>query len=95
VLGARELGRPDWPPGSVIHTGPDEANLRVVDVLATESDDPEMHFTVLVVEPAEDVRRARGLGVRKTYDTRRRRSQSSTGAEGHQRRWLQVQFCRC
>ena len=35
------------PPGS---TGPDELNLRVVDVLATENDDPEMHFTVLVVE---------------------------------------------
>jgi hypothetical protein len=23
VLGARELGRPDWPPGSTIYTGPD------------------------------------------------------------------------
>jgi hypothetical protein len=35
----------------VIYTGPDEPDLRVVSVLATESDDPEMHFTVLVVEP--------------------------------------------
>jgi len=35
----------------VIYTGPNEPNLRVVDVLETESDDPEMHFTVLVVEP--------------------------------------------
>jgi hypothetical protein len=34
----------------VIHTGPDEPDLRVVDVLATENDDPEIHFTVLVVE---------------------------------------------
>jgi hypothetical protein len=50
VLGTRELGRPDWPPGRVILTGPDEPNLRVVDVLATENDDPDMHFTVLVVE---------------------------------------------
>jgi Fic family protein len=25
VLGARHLGRPDWPPGSVIYTGPDKA----------------------------------------------------------------------
>jgi hypothetical protein len=53
VLGARELGRPDWPPGSVIYTGPVEANLRVVDVLETENDDTEMHFKVLVVEAAE------------------------------------------
>jgi hypothetical protein len=29
----------------------DEQNLRVVDVLETENDDPEMHFTVLVVKP--------------------------------------------
>ena len=43
--------RADWPPSSVIYTGPNEPNLRVVDVLETESDDPEMHFTVLVVEP--------------------------------------------
>jgi hypothetical protein len=52
VLGARELGRPDWPPGSVICTGPGEPNLRVVEILATENDDPEMHFKVLVVAPA-------------------------------------------
>jgi hypothetical protein len=31
VLGTRELGRPDWPPGSVIYTGPDEPNLRLVE----------------------------------------------------------------
>src|SRR5436190_21966881 len=52
VLGTRELGRPDWPPGSVIYTGPDEPNLRVVRIL--ERDDecgegPEW-FMVLVVE---------------------------------------------
>jgi hypothetical protein len=34
----------------VIDTGPDEPNLRVVRELDTENDDPEMHFTVLVVE---------------------------------------------
>ena len=34
----------------MIDTGPDEPNLRVVDVLVTEDDDREMHFTVLVVE---------------------------------------------
>ena len=48
-LGTRELGRPDWPPGSVIYTGPSEPDLRVVDVLAGQTDDPE-RFTVLVVE---------------------------------------------
>ena len=48
TLGAIELGRPDWPPGSVIYRGGDEPNLRVVDVLA--GDDPEK-FDVLVVEP--------------------------------------------
>ena len=35
VLGARELGRPDWPLRSVIYTGPDEPNLRIVDVLVS------------------------------------------------------------
>jgi hypothetical protein len=54
VLGARELGPPDWPSGSVIYTGPNEPNLRVVRELDTENDDPEMHFTVLVVEPTSD-----------------------------------------
>jgi hypothetical protein len=52
VLGARELSGPDWPPGSVIYTGPNEPNLRVVRELGTANDDPEMHFTVLVVEAA-------------------------------------------
>jgi hypothetical protein len=51
VLGARELSGTDWPPRSVIYTGPSEPKLRVVRELDTENDDPEMHFTVLVVEP--------------------------------------------
>jgi len=51
VNGLPEASHSDWPPSSVIYTGPNEPNLRVVDVLETESDDPEMHFTVLVVEP--------------------------------------------
>jgi hypothetical protein len=51
VRGTRELGRPDWPPGSVIYTGPDEPDLRVVDLMP--ADDPERQFTVLVVERAE------------------------------------------
>src|SRR4051794_27857788 len=54
VLGARELGRPDWPPGSVIYPGPDEPNLRVVRILERDDErgeDPEW-FTVLVVEEA-------------------------------------------
>jgi len=50
VLGARELSGPDWPPGSVIYTGPNEPNLRVVRDLGTEND-PE-RFRVLVVEVA-------------------------------------------
>lgn len=29
ALGPMELGRPDWPAGSVIYTGPGEPNLRV------------------------------------------------------------------
>jgi len=45
VLGATELGRPDWPPGSVIYTGPDEPTLRVARDLETQNDDPEVHFT--------------------------------------------------
>ena len=52
ALGARELSRPDWRPGSVIYTGPDEPNLRVIRVLETDDerdDDPEW-FQVLVVE---------------------------------------------
>jgi len=52
VLGALELGRRDWPPGSVIYSGRDEPKLRVVRELDTGNDDREMHFTVLVVEPA-------------------------------------------
>jgi hypothetical protein len=51
VLGARELSGSDWPPGSVIYTGLNEPNLRVVREHDTQNDDPEMHFTVLVVEP--------------------------------------------
>ena len=50
-LGARHLGRPDWPPGSLIYTGPNEPNLRDVRELETGDDDLEMHFPVLVVEP--------------------------------------------
>jgi hypothetical protein len=42
VPGARELGGPDWPPGSVISTGPNEPKLRVVRELDTENDDSEM-----------------------------------------------------
>ncbi len=47
-LGPIELGRPDWPPGTIIYRGAGD-NLRVVDLL--ESDDAEK-FTILVVEPA-------------------------------------------
>ena len=36
----------------MIYTGPDEPNLRVVDVLATEDDDDPERFKVLVVELA-------------------------------------------
>src|SRR5215217_127379 len=40
ALGPVELGRPDWPPGSIIYRGGDgEPNLRVVDVIIF--DDPE------------------------------------------------------
>jgi hypothetical protein len=50
VLGARHLGRPDWPPGSVIYTGPNEPNLRVVREMDTGHDDDPEWFAVLVVE---------------------------------------------
>jgi hypothetical protein len=53
VLGTRELDRPDWPPGSVIYTGPNEPDLRVVDVLATDDDDDPERFKVLFVEPEQ------------------------------------------
>jgi hypothetical protein len=53
ALGAVELGRPDWPVGSVIYRGRDEANLRVLNVLPCD-DDPQRYFAVLVVEPMED-----------------------------------------
>jgi hypothetical protein len=39
VLGAGELDHPDWPPDSVIYTGHDESNLRVVDVLEEPRDE--------------------------------------------------------
>ena len=47
ALGALELGRPDWPYGSIIYRR-DEPNLRVVDRI--EADDSEHQFEVLVVE---------------------------------------------
>ena len=50
ALGAREVGPPDWPPGSVIQRGA-EPNLRVVDYLL--SDDPE-DFAILVKEEARE-----------------------------------------
>jgi hypothetical protein len=40
VVRALELGRPDWPPGSVIYTGPEKPTSRVARVLETEEDDP-------------------------------------------------------
>jgi len=55
ALGARELGRMAWPPGSVIDVGPDQPDLRVIHILETNDehhDDPEW-FPVLVVEPAD------------------------------------------
>ena len=48
ALGAIELGRPDWPGGSIIYRGGDVPNVRVVDRIDTA--DPEV-FTMLVVEP--------------------------------------------
>ena len=44
-LGQVELGRPDWPPGSVIYRG-DGPNLRVLEIRAGDPDGAE----VLVVE---------------------------------------------
>jgi hypothetical protein len=50
TLGTVELGRPDWPDGSIIYRG-DKPNLRVVGHLESDGD-PEM-FEMLVVEPVE------------------------------------------
>jgi hypothetical protein len=47
ALGAVELSRPDWPPGSVIYRGANETDLRVVDHLP--SGVPE-EYAILVVE---------------------------------------------
>jgi hypothetical protein len=41
------LGRPDWPEGSIIYTGRDKPNLRVVGELEADDDDPEL-FRVLI-----------------------------------------------
>ena len=49
ALGAVELGRPDWPDGSIIYRG-GEPNLRVVGRI--EADDSEHQFDVLVVQEA-------------------------------------------
>ena len=49
TLGAVELGRPDWPDGSIIYRRR-EGNLRVVGRI--EADDTEHQFEVLVVEEA-------------------------------------------
>ena len=51
---SRELAGLIGPPGSVIYTGPSDPNLRVVREINTENHDPEMHFTVLVVEAAAE-----------------------------------------
>jgi hypothetical protein len=48
ALGAVELGRPDWPDGSIIYRG-DKPNLRVVGRVEADDDDPEL-FDVLIVE---------------------------------------------
>ena len=53
MLGARHLSRPHWPPGSVIYTGPDEPNMRVVREMDTGQDDDPEWFAVLVVEPVK------------------------------------------
>jgi hypothetical protein len=50
ALGVVALGRPDWPPGSVIYRGRDEPNLRVLDVVVR--DDPDAN-DALVVEPVD------------------------------------------
>ncbi len=47
ALGPIELGRPDWPDGSIIYRGGASPNLRVVGRL--EADQPE-NFSILVVE---------------------------------------------
>ncbi len=46
-LGPIELGRPDWPPGTVICRG-DGDNLRVIEWIESVASEK---FTVLVVEP--------------------------------------------
>lgn len=50
ALGPMELARPDCPTGSVIYTGSDKPDLRVVDNIPTENLE---QFSILVVEPIE------------------------------------------
>jgi hypothetical protein len=50
AIGPMELGRPDWPAGSIIYRGRGESNLRVLDLIP--ADDPET-FSVLIVELAQ------------------------------------------
>lgn len=54
AFGAIELGRPDWPIGSVIHMGDKELDLRVVARLDDGDPDPEK-FAILVVEDVRGV----------------------------------------
>jgi hypothetical protein len=54
-LGPVELGRPDWPDGSIIYRG-DQENLRVVGFLPAE--DTEHEFAVLFIRRARVTRRS-------------------------------------
>jgi hypothetical protein len=51
VLGARHIGRPDWPPGSVIYTARMSRTCASCASSTPGTIDPEWHFAVLVVEP--------------------------------------------
>ncbi len=50
ALGPVELSRPDWPPGSIIHTRGDRPDLRVIEVVDAAEDDPEQPPILVVQE---------------------------------------------
>ena len=94
ALGPIELDGPDWPAGRVIYTGPNEPNLRVVDVLATEDDDDPERFTCSSSNRRKTGGGREALG---SEDLRHPPQEADRPLEPRavRGRWLQLQFSRC
>lgn len=55
--------RPDWPPSSVICTGPDEANLRLIRVLETDDEHVELDSSANIALDDLSFNKTNGTGV--------------------------------